>query len=369
LFEHSFSFLFFAAATQGLFLAFLLRSQTHNARANKILAVWIAVLSVDLLQQIYYGEDLYKSFPMWIGVINFLPLTYGGFLYLYVRTFIQPSPLAWRDLIHFASYILMVTLNLPLILQSGDKKLLLIEQMFAGHAPWTLQVSDGLSIIVATIYALISCRLVLHNPSVDSKGQLFWLRVMLGFNLLIWIVVWCVSVFPSSWSNHLIYSLVSLFIYTLGYFSLKQPDNDASNNSSPDIGGPLNNEKDSQQKYGDNRLPDDLRNQLLAVLENYMQEAEPWRASHLTLLQLSEATHIASHHISQVLNDHRGQSFNDYINGFRVQAVCDQLRVAPAHNLLDLALACGFSSKSAFNAAFKKYTGKTPSAYRKEVQS
>jgi AraC-like DNA-binding protein len=54
------------------------------------------------------------------------------------------------------------------------------------------------------------------------------------------------------------------------------------------------------------------------------------------------------------------------MNGFRVEEVKRRL-ASSSHdsaNLLDLAFEAGFSSKSTFNAAFKKLTGLTPSAYK-----
>lgn len=60
-------------------------------------------------------------------------------------------------------------------------------------------------------------------------------------------------------------------------------------------------------------------------------------------------------------------SFFDYVNGRRVAEV-QSLMHQPAHDgdtLLDLAMRAGFSSKSTFNACFKKATGMAPSAWRK----
>ena len=99
-----------------------------------------------------------------------------------------------------------------------------------------------------------------------------------------------------------------------------------------------------------------------------MNKDEVWRQTNLTLAQLADLTGLSSHQVSQVLNDHRGLSFNDYLNHFRVEAVCKLLRESSGDNILDLALTCGFSSKSSFNVIFKKHTQLTPSEYRKVHQ-
>ena len=361
MFEHILSLLFFAAATQGFMLAGVLAIHKRNIQANHILALWVALLSLDLLGQIYYAEGLYQQFPQFIGLTNFLPLSYGGFLFLYVRSLTQAKPLRIRDFMHFAGLFIASGLNLPYLLASNQEKLLLVENIWAGRSPWCLQLVDWLMPAYATGYAIYSSILFRHyQQSADTfMPRLKWLQVLLTINIIIWLVVW-LSNFVSSMfyvsNNELIYILVSLFIYILGYVSLRQPD----------IFTAI---KDRTPKYGDNRLPDDLRTQILAVLEQHMREQAPWRSCNLTLAQLSESTGLSSHHISQVLNDHHGQSFNDYLNQYRVNALCQMLSEPHNQNLLDLALSCGFSSKSSFNAIFKKQTGKTPSEYRKSVQA
>ena len=361
MFDHPLSLLFFAAALQGFLLAGVLGLHKRNTQANHILAVWVALLSVDLLGQIYYAENIFRQYPQFIGLTNFLPLSYGGFLYLYVRSLTQAKPLRWHDSLHFAGFFIGVLLNLPSLLQSSAQKLHFVESIIADQVPWHFQVVDALMPVYATAYAIFSGILVWrYQRSADnSMPRLRWLQTLLIINMVIWLVVWGCTLAPFlhiETNNQLVYLLVSLFIYVMGYVSLRQPDIFAAI-------------KESTLKYGDNRLPDDLREQILAALEQHMRDHSPWRASNFSLAQLAENTGIASHHISQVLNGHLGQSFSDYLNQFRIQAVCQRLREPHSQNLLDLALDCGFSSKSSFNAIFKKHTNQTPSEYRKQVQN
>lgn len=363
MFDNLLSLLFFAAAMQGFLLAGVLGLHKRNVQANHILAVWVALLSVDLLGQIYYAENIYKQYPEFIGLTNFLPLCYGGFLFLYVRSLTLAKPLRWQDSIHFAGFFIGVLLNLPVLLQSSAGKLQLVEHIIASRVPWHFEIVDLFMPLYATAYAIFSGILLWrYQQSADSRmsglPRLRWLQRLLIINMIIWLVVWISTLTPVIYikiDNQVIYLLVSLLIYIMGYTSLHQPDIFAA-------------VKENGIKYGDNRLPDDLRGQILTVLEQYMRDHSPWRASNFSLVQLAENTGIASHHISQVLNDHLGQSFNEYLNQFRINAVCQRLREPQSQNLLDLALECGFSSKSSFNAIFKKHTNQTPSEYRKKVQ-
>ena len=361
MFDNFISLLFFAAAMQGFLLAGVLGLHKRNIQANHILAVWVALLSVDLLGQIYYAEAIFRQYPQFIGLTNFLPLSYGGFLFLYVRSLTQAKPLRWHDSLHFVGFFIGVLLNLSTLLQSSASKLQFVEQIIAEQAPWHFEIVDWFMPVYATAYAIFSGILLWrYQQSADnSMPRLRWLQTLLIINMIIWLVVWGCTIAPIihiETNNQLTYLLVSLFIYIMGYASLRQPDIFAAI-------------KENGIKYGDNRLPDDLREQILTELEHHMRENAPWRVNSFTLAQLAEKTGIAGHHISQVLNDHRGQSFNDYLNQFRINAVCQRLREPHSQNLLDLALECGFSSKSSFNAIFKKHTNQTPSEYRKQVQN
>jgi len=121
-------------------------------------------------------------------------------------------------------------------------------------------------------------------------------------------------------------------------------------------------------KYGNNRLPDFARESILVELQRYMQAAQPWLKIDLTLGELAAGINVAPHHLSQIINSEIGKSFACYINEFRVGEACQLLAGDNSRSVLEVALDSGFSSKSSFNASFKKHTGMTPSEYRKTSQ-
>jgi len=67
---------------------------------------------------------------------------------------------------------------------------------------------------------------------------------------------------------------------------------------------------------------------------------------------------LSSHNLSQLLNEELRRTFFDYINSHRVEEV-KRCLLDPAYErqtLLDIAMASGFSSKTAFNTADKRRT-------------
>lgn len=71
--------------------------------------------------------------------------------------------------------------------------------------------------------------------------------------------------------------------------------------------------------------------------------------------------------LSAYLNQEKGKSFPDWLNGFRIQRVCALMAQEPGRKILEIAFQCGYSSKTTFNTHFLRVMGMSPSIYRKKV--
>ena len=102
-------------------------------------------------------------------------------------------------------------------------------------------------------------------------------------------------------------------------------------------------------------------------------EEEFYLRDDASLGTLAETLKVTTHHLSQVLNESMNISFQDLIARYRIRHACRILRDEANDQLKieGVAAKVGYNSKSAFNTAFKRRTGLTPTEYRetKNVQT
>ena len=70
-------------------------------------------------------------------------------------------------------------------------------------------------------------------------------------------------------------------------------------------------------------------------------------------------------HFSKIMTERLGRSFSELLNQYRVEKA-RQLIAATDSNLTTIALECGFFDQSHLNRVFRKSTGMSPGAYRKQ---
>ena len=107
---------------------------------------------------------------------------------------------------------------------------------------------------------------------------------------------------------------------------------------------------------------------VISMLLHLMDEERLFLDPDLTLNKLSLRLRIHYNHLSRIINERFGLSYNDFINKYRIEEARKKL-TSPEEKestILDIAYSTGFYSKSVFNAAFKKFTGMTPTEYRKK---
>ncbi|MCH5181579.1 MAG: helix-turn-helix transcriptional regulator [Prevotellaceae bacterium] len=103
-------------------------------------------------------------------------------------------------------------------------------------------------------------------------------------------------------------------------------------------------------------------------LIEWLAENKRYRRPDCTAEAFSLHAGLHRSYISAAVRMGGGGSFSEMVGRLRVRDACRLLR-APRHAALsaeEIGIAAGFSSRQSFYNAFRKYTGRTPRAYREE---
>ncbi len=102
-----------------------------------------------------------------------------------------------------------------------------------------------------------------------------------------------------------------------------------------------------------------------------MEAGKPYLNPELSLFDLADRLGSSSHAISQVLNERMKMTFYDFINLHRIEEAKRLFRDprTSGDKIVAVAMDAGFNSLSTFNAVFRKYTGMTPSEFRKKASN
>jgi len=106
---------------------------------------------------------------------------------------------------------------------------------------------------------------------------------------------------------------------------------------------------------------------VLAQLARLIEVERAYREPDISRQSLSTQLGIREYQLSQLLHESLGMTFRGYITRYRLEEAKLLLAEKPGMSILDIAYAVGFNSKSAFNSAFAKETGLSPSEFRKNA--
>jgi AraC-like DNA-binding protein len=236
-----------------------------------------------------------------------------------------------------------------------------------------------------TYAAAIAWRVRALRPQLESeyssldRRSLSWLQAAsaaLAMLVLAWMATWSMSVAVSNVITNL---LLALTVTVLGVFGVRQAQIFAREASHPPPGAPAplvatgaaqaSESSSASPKYAKSTLAPEVANGLAQRLEAVMQQDKPFLEPDLSLASLATQVDATPHQLSQVLSTVVGKTFFEYVNGWRIEAVKAELARprSAARAILEIAMECGFGSKSAFNEAFKRETGMSPSEYRRAL--
>ena len=83
----------------------------------------------------------------------------------------------------------------------------------------------------------------------------------------------------------------------------------------------------------------------------------------LTLADVSKLFNFNYYYLSSYFSSHNKEGFNEFLNKIRIEKACDFLKQDIP--ISDISSMVGYSDHSYFCKVFKKFTGLTPSNFRK----
>ncbi|MFN8279175.1 MAG: helix-turn-helix transcriptional regulator [Saprospiraceae bacterium] len=368
------SILLLLGAGQGIFFSLILFGWAHNNRkAYQWLGSFLILFSLSMIGTVLYDQRVVLIYPH-LGLVSAPLGTAMGFtLYLYVKELTDKNYrfVGWQWL-HLLPALISVIILTPFYLLPVDQKKTAMEASYAGF-PMLWKINFIFSTTVNSIYIIATILTVMRHErhirqlySNTVNRSLIWVRHFLMAGISTFFICILMSMFDIARADTISNLMFSFVIYVMGYRALRQPEifNDLpaqvveSTDEPAIIRIPV--------KYGKSGLNEDKAPALIRELDRLMSEEKLFLDPELTLLQLSQRLGIPAHQASQLLNQHKGQTFFDFINSLRVEYF--KLAITnPANehlSLLAIALDSGFNSKAAFNSVFKRVTGMTPSQYK-----
>jgi AraC-like DNA-binding protein len=364
-------------SVQGLIISILLFFSKKNRLSNRLLSGLIMLMTLA-------SFNLYANYQNWFNssllrlIADFLPMVMimpmGPLIWLYVKSTLDPAfRMGKKEKIHFLPVIIDWVPSITVIIYFIG----FYTKIVGPPGPWGKFIddynvySDIPRWMSVTLYVSLSARYLsaykLKNNGM-LNGQLShfsWLRQFIRV-FIVFQVIWLAYLIPyvipeytdfmlNTFDWYPVYIPLAILIYWLG------------------IKGYLVSQQqiiaDKKTTANNTALSPEFVKQVVASLIRAMETDKVYLNPALNLAIMAEATGFPPKVISAVLNQHLEKSFNEFVNGYRVEAFKEKIGQPGMEQLTiaGVAAECGFNSQATFQRTFKEITGIAPSTYRKSV--
>ncbi|MBK7936886.1 MAG: AraC family transcriptional regulator [Lewinellaceae bacterium] len=360
---NTWTIVFLIAAVQGYFIAFVLfRWRRGNRQANRILASLLLLFAITLSEYVLYWTNYLFRFVHAADLSAQFPFLFGPLVWLYLRSIYEQKALKWQDGLHFIPFLAAVLAYMPWYTMSGVEK----TAAMLGKGPFpfskeTYQIILWGRIAFMVGYAAWNFRYIRRQPRVAATTR--WAVTLNAFFsgfVLAYISYFILARFPffNLSRDYHISAAMTAFIYLIAYSGYTQQSV---------FEGYQWLEPSAPVKYRNSGLTPEASRSLLQHLNSLMFEEKYYHDPEISLEKLANALNAGKHHVSQVINEHLGASFFEYVNQLRVEEAKQLLAETTRSDLhvIEVAYTVGFNNKVSFNTAFKKATGMTPTEFRR----
>ncbi len=366
-----------------------------NSSANKSFALFLGVVAVNSFPDAFARilENLPVSYIQVAELILWTPslLFIAPLFWVYVFVLTSPEQrIPKRFYLHFLLPLVAILNGLIVLLFLPEARAFLF---FSSPLP-----SSTLSMVFATIVAvshlsiypqvaiylfLIVRRLIRFRSKLrdiyasTEEYEMRWIFTIGGLGLLYWLArsLFLLTAFDPERAgvNSLFVGVTSIaglvLVAAMTLFGLRQhpplvpPDieEEQTRGTSNDREG-----EPVSEKYEKSALSAEASARISRKLRAAMDRDHLHRNPNLSLWTLARHIGASPNHVSQALNEEIGESFFDFVNGYRI-AEATTLMSTTNDSILKITYDVGFNARSTFYKAFKRVTGQTPTNYRKTV--
>ncbi len=365
--------------------------QTKYSAVSRAFAAFLGVVALNNFPDAF--GRLIEALPPVVGpVIDFAtwPSSFllAPLFWIYVFTLTSPEQRRPARLArHFVLPGLSVAVALCILVAPPDVRNALASDEGDIETGWTMALVVAAGLLQISLYhqiafylilivrRLMTFRLKLRDVYASTeKHELRWIYVVCGLSGLFWlaqtvllfVVIGHVDA-KAPPAFLIIASLVSVvLVAALVLWGLRQRPPLVPDPDPPET--PAQTVSRTATKYEKSALNAEASKRLSRKLRSAMEVDRLYEDPNLSLWALARHTGASPNYISQTLNEEIGESFFDFVNGYRV-AEAKTLLQTTDKSVLTITYDVGFNARSSFYNAFKRVTGETPSKYRKNVSA
>lgn len=353
---------------------------------------------ISLFVNLSMANGLISKLPHLYRIASPLQFLFGPLCYLFCRTTLRPyQKFQHKDLLHFIPFLVSALGLIPIFMLSGAEKLEIIYSKSAYPSPWFKPDTFGLSYVVALRikfvfflgYLVFMWKMLLDFKKFatvelqnKNRGLIVWLHFDTLLQSFLGIAIFASALWIEYFNDTILVqmTLVCIEIIASAFFLIARPEllkgllfenailspviqyaDYQGYVEKKGVDGPPNDEPIglSHQITDEKEKDELLKAETMTRIEQYTQLNQPFLDPEFSLSDLSNALALHPRIVSSAIKSTLGMGFPEYTNKIRFIYLEEQLQKKA--DMLDfsidaIAKMVGFSSRSGFYKAFKKYS-------------
>lgn len=362
-----------------LFIGFLLLRFNRQPKVYGLVFIIFALVFLEFYIYALTSTHIYQMLFLLRtpNIIRaFLPIV----LFLYVRSMVYPEKkINGKHWLHFLFPLAILIGVMPDLLLSSAQKVEILDHYYQKNN-YFINTPSGwipagyvqpVSIVVGVIYGALTLLTIAQakkiygiNYVLVNKQSLFWLNLLSGTVMLYFLLqlYQYLNLFVNNSfdpPSQIIKCVIGIFLFS--YF-ISTP------NVQENMDGCILPKEKGMPSVGEILPTLQEKSTESMALSTYLFDSQCFLQEDLDLSALAKSLEMSSVKLSKLIKQAYGMSFAELINRFRIHHFLSQRESFTQYTLETYIYQSGFTNRSTFYAAFKKYVGVNPSFYLKEIK-